>query len=157
MTNPSEACTACCYVLPALKINSPAYLQGRVSVKGQQVQPVTDTDTAKPVPSSARTILTLKTAMSLYQLTESESFWEVKQDTRCLVSWGSDHVVVAFRGTASVKNALADLQVRPFGVQCQSLFHLMHVVGFSLHIPLCQAKTSELSRDVLRGAPASTS
>lgn len=49
--------------------------------------------------------------MSLYGLTQSESFWEVKQDTRCLVSWGGSKIVVAFRGTASMKNALADLQV----------------------------------------------
>ena len=52
--------------------------------------------------------------MALYGLTESESFWEVKQDTRCLISWGHRHVVVAFRGTASMRNALADLQVCPF-------------------------------------------
>ena len=62
---------------------------------------------------SASTSLTLETAMSLYQLTESQSFWEIEQDTRCLVAWGSNTVVVAFRGTASMKNALADLQV-PF-------------------------------------------
>ena len=51
--------------------------------------------------------------MSLYKLTESQSFWEIEQDTRCLVGWGSNTVVVAFRGTASMKNALADLQVLP--------------------------------------------
>lgn len=48
--------------------------------------------------------------MSLYGLTASHSLWELKQDTRCLVSWGGRHVVVTFRGTASMKNALADLQ-----------------------------------------------
>lgn len=88
-------------------------LQGKRSVKSSQVTPVTAAD-AKLVhsaASSARTILTLETAMSLYGLTDSESFWEMKQDTRCLVSWGGRHVVVAFRGTASMKNALADLQV----------------------------------------------
>ena len=62
---------------------------------------------------SASTSLTLETAMSLYQLNQSQSFWEIEQDTRCLVAWGSNTVVVAFRGTASMKNALADLQV-PF-------------------------------------------
>ena len=60
---------------------------------------------------SASTTLNLETAMSLYKLTESQSFWEVQQDTRCLMGWGSNTVVVAFRGTASMKNALADVQV----------------------------------------------
>lgn len=57
------------------------------------------------------TTLNLETALSLYGLTESQSFWEVQQDTRCLVGWGGNTVVVSFRGTASMKNALADLQV----------------------------------------------
>ena len=87
------------------------HLQGNHRAKQSQASPVTDKP-APPVTSSAKTILTLETAMSLYGLTESESFWEVKQDTRCLVSWGGTRVVVAFRGTASMKNALADLQVR---------------------------------------------
>ena len=61
---------------------------------------------------TARTTLTLDTALSLYNMTECQSFWETEQDTRCLIGWGSSTVVVAFRGTASMKNALADLQVR---------------------------------------------
>ena len=60
---------------------------------------------------TAQTTLTLETAMSLYGLTDSQSFWETEQDTRCLLGWGSNTVVVAFRGTASMKNALADVQV----------------------------------------------
>ncbi len=59
----------------------------------------------------ASTTLNMETALSLYKLTRSQSFWETKQDTRCLVGWGNSTVVVAFRGTASMKNALADLQV----------------------------------------------
>ena len=66
---------------------------------------------------TAQTTLTLETAMSLYGLTESQSFWETQQDTRCLLGWGSNTVVVAFRGTASMKNALADVQV-PFYFPC---------------------------------------
>lgn len=60
---------------------------------------------------TATTTLTLESALSLYNMTESQSFWEIEQDTRCLIGWGSSTVVVAFRGTASMKNALADLQV----------------------------------------------
>ncbi|KAL0050037.1 hypothetical protein WJX82_003243 [Trebouxia sp. C0006] len=59
---------------------------------------------------TASTTLNVDTALSLYKLTRSQSFWETKQDTRCLVGWGNSTVVVAFRGTASMKNALADLQ-----------------------------------------------
>ena len=62
---------------------------------------------------TASTTLHVDTALSLYKLTRSQSFWETKQDTRCLVGWGNNTVVVAFRGTASMKNALADLQVCP--------------------------------------------
>ena len=33
------------------------------------------------------------------------------QDTKLLVSWSDDTIVIAFRGTSSMANALADLQV----------------------------------------------
>ena len=89
-------------------------MQGKRNLKSPKVETVTEPDLVKPAAEGARTILTLETAMGLYGLTRSESFWEVKQDTRCLISWGHRHVVVAFRGTASMRNALADLQVCPF-------------------------------------------
>lgn len=60
---------------------------------------------------AARTTLTLECALGLYSMSDSESFWEVDQDTRCLIGWGNNTVVVAFRGTASMRNALADMQV----------------------------------------------
>lgn len=60
---------------------------------------------------AARTTLTVNGALGLYSMTDSESFWEIKQDTRCLIGWGNHTVVVAFRGTASMRNALADMQV----------------------------------------------
>ena len=93
-------------------------MQGLVNSKCSLVQDSPNGESPTPAAAGARTILTLETAMGLYGLTESESFWEVKQDTRCLVSWGHRHVVVAFRGTASIKNALADLQVRLPGSGC---------------------------------------
>ena len=49
--------------------------------------------------------------MSLYQLTESKVFTELQTDTRCLLAWNATRIVITFRGTASVKNAKADLQV----------------------------------------------
>jgi hypothetical protein len=53
----------------------------------------------------------LDTAMSLYGLEHSEMYWEKAQDTKMLISWNKDTIVIAFRGTSSMANALADLQV----------------------------------------------
>ena len=39
-------------------------------------------------------------------------FWERRADTKAVVAWGRRVIVVAFRGTATVKNAKLDLQVR---------------------------------------------
>ena len=55
----------------------------------------------------------LETAMGLYGLTDFELMWERAMDTKCLMAWNSKtHVgILAFRGTASMANVLADLQV----------------------------------------------
>ena len=55
--------------------------------------------------------LSLDTAMSLYGLEHSELFWEKALDTKLLMAWNKHTIVLAFRGTASFANALADLQV----------------------------------------------
>ena len=47
--------------------------------------------------------------------TDSELFTELKRDTRCLMGWNNNTIVLAFRGTASVTNALSDLQVMECG------------------------------------------
>ncbi|KAL3155626.1 hypothetical protein ABBQ38_010824 [Trebouxia sp. C0009 RCD-2024] len=57
-----------------------------------------------------RTTLSLPAALSLYQLTESKLLTELQTDTRCLLAWNATRIVITFRGTASVKNAKADLQ-----------------------------------------------
>ena len=75
-------------------------------------------------PFSASTTFDIDTALSLYKLTSSQSFFEMKQDNRCLVGWGNNTVVVAFRGTASLKNALADLQVPSAFIASGNYFHL---------------------------------
>ena len=54
----------------------------------------------------------LHTALSLYSLTDSDLVWELQRDTRCLLGWNNSTIVVAFRGTASMTNALSDIQVR---------------------------------------------
>ena len=73
-----------------------------------------DQEQAPPRPAPVqppRTDLDLPTALSLYGLTDSELFWELQTDTRCLMGWSQDKIVVSFRGTASMKNAVADMQV----------------------------------------------
>ncbi len=47
----------------------------------------------------------------LLKLTGHELLWEHKLDTKVLIGWGPGGVAVAFRGTASLRNALSDLQV----------------------------------------------
>ncbi len=38
--------------------------------------------------------------------------WEKKLDTKALMAWNHDTVVLSFRGTASFKNVLADIKAR---------------------------------------------
>ncbi len=66
---------------------------------------------AAPVYQTQKTSLKLHTALGLYKLTDNELFWELQLDTPCLISWNEHWIVVAFRGTASLKNAWLDLQV----------------------------------------------
>ncbi|CAL8466198.1 g5734 [Coccomyxa elongata] len=54
--------------------------------------------------------LSLETAMALYGLEHSELFWEKALDTKLLMAWNRERIVVAFRGTVSLPNALADVQ-----------------------------------------------
>ena len=54
----------------------------------------------------------LGSALDLFGLEALQVFREPGQDTKVLVGWGADTVVVAFRGTASFANVLNDIQVR---------------------------------------------
>ena len=60
--------------------------------------------------------------MKLYNLTAFELLWERERDTKALLAWNDDTVVLAFRGTASLRNVLSDLQARfceeRSGTQC---------------------------------------
>ena len=55
--------------------------------------------------------LSLEAGMRIYKLKESELLWDKALDTKALLAWVEHEMVIAFRGTASVSNALADLQV----------------------------------------------
>ena len=37
--------------------------------------------------------------------------WNRKVDTKCLMAWNDNLVVLSFRGTASMRNVLADVKV----------------------------------------------
>jgi hypothetical protein len=50
-------------------------------------------------------------AMALFGLEHLERFWEPSLDTRVLVAWGRSRLLLCFRGTASLRNAVADLKV----------------------------------------------
>ncbi len=55
--------------------------------------------------------------MQLYGLKQLRVVREEKLDTKCFLAWNEDILVLAFRGTASTRNAISDLQVC-FQVQC---------------------------------------
>ena len=75
------------------------------------MSPQPGNESTEPMHQAERTTLSLHVAMGLYNLTDSELFWELQLDTRCLMGWSKSKIVVAFRGTASMTNALSDLQV----------------------------------------------
>ena len=60
---------------------------------------------------SAEPRFRLEDAMGLYGLTDFELLWERATDTKALMAWGNGKLVLGFRGTASMANVLADLQV----------------------------------------------
>lgn len=51
-----------------------------------------------------------ETAMQLYNLEHLELVSDPLTNTKCLVAWGQDMVLVAFRGTANKQNAIHDLK-----------------------------------------------
>ena len=50
-------------------------------------------------------------AMSLYNLEHLELLRDPLTSTKCLVAWGADTCVIAFRGTANKQNATHDVKV----------------------------------------------
>ena len=55
--------------------------------------------------------------MQLYGLKQLRIVREEKLDTKCFLAWNEDILVLAFRGTASTRNAISDLQVCNAGQQ----------------------------------------
>jgi hypothetical protein len=78
---------------------------------------------ARPAAMTHRTLLpprslqiepsdfTPATSLPLYDLQHHEILWQREVDAKCVVSWNDHTVVLAFRGTASLSNVVADLKV----------------------------------------------
>lgn len=49
--------------------------------------------------------------MQLYNLKELRMLRDSATNTKCLVAWGSDTLLISFRGTANVQNAAHDMKV----------------------------------------------
>ena len=65
------------------------------------------------------TELSLEEGKSLFspQLLHTKVFWERTTDTKVLIGWNAATIILAFRGTASMSNVFADLQVRISALQ----------------------------------------
>ena len=75
-------------------------------------------------------------AMRMYDLEHLQHFWEPVRDSRVALAWNRTTVVLAFRGTASLKNAETDIKACPDCLRRPSR-------GGSLlaqrHLPICSA------------------
>ncbi len=49
--------------------------------------------------------------MGMLGLEQVQLFWERSLDTKVLIGWSPDTIVISVRGTASLRNAMADIQV----------------------------------------------
>lgn len=63
--------------------------------------------------------------MHIPALTNFELFWEKSLDTKMILAWSKNVVVLAFRGTASMANVVADIQVLLF-VSLTARFFLLY-------------------------------
>mmetsp|Transcript_17938 Transcript_17938/g.53981 ORF Transcript_17938/g.53981 Transcript_17938/m.53981 type:complete len:703 (+) Transcript_17938:404-2512(+) len=55
--------------------------------------------------------LNIEVALAMYDLKQHELLREVREDSKVLLAWNHRMMVIAFRGTASIKNVAADLQM----------------------------------------------
>jgi hypothetical protein len=79
-------------------------VQGLEVPIGDEILSLLDASTDNPGPA-------MDALMEMFECEEKRVYWERSADTKGLVAWGPRTIVVAFRGTATVNNALKDLQV----------------------------------------------
>ena len=58
-----------------------------------------------------QTRYTPEQGMGMLGLEQVQLFWERSLDTKVLIGWSADTIVISVRGTASLRNAIADIQV----------------------------------------------
>jgi len=76
-------------------------------------------------------------AKSLYGLTKAELFYEEVSDTKGMVFWGNNTIVVAFEGTSSFENALTDINFLKVYHPPKRTAPLSSFLGYKLiHIPV---------------------
>ena len=63
------------------------------------------------LPQGSPVDVPLEGALALYGLNAAQVFREPVEDSKALIAWGPDMIVIAFRGTASFANVLNDIQV----------------------------------------------
>ena len=56
--------------------------------------------------------LSRETALKLFSLNHFELVRCSEANVKCLVAWSNTYLVIAFRGTANLTNAFADIKVR---------------------------------------------
>ena len=75
---------------------------------------------------------TLGRGLAMYDLKEAQIHSETETDTHCLLAWSCDTVLLAFRGTATKVNVLADLKVcTASAVTCPTSLPLDHLFSLS--------------------------
>ena len=75
----------------------------------------------------------------------SEMLWELQLDTRCLLGWSDSKIVLAFRGTASISNAWADLQVIYFLLNGMCMAVSVCAYQVTMAIPMAIAMTMAMA------------
>ncbi|BDA48303.1 probable lipase at C-terminar half [Coccomyxa sp. Obi] len=67
-------------------------------------------DKPSPGDGPAQPRFTPQAGMGMFGLQQVQLFWERSLDTKVLIGWSERTIVISFRGTASFRNAIADLQ-----------------------------------------------
>jgi hypothetical protein len=68
-------------------------------------------DVAQGAEAKGEELVRAEVAMPLLGIEHLQRFCDAEEDTCCIVGWGPQSIVVAYRGTASARNWMADIQV----------------------------------------------
>ena len=68
---------------------------------------------------------TVPEALAMYALTEYEVLYEPKTDTKAILAWGNNIILLAFKGSSSVENAITNINV----IKCVHLPYRWHAAS----------------------------